>query len=96
MHSEHLKYQWTILRHFNINMDCATTLTLAYCVFHIFCEIYAEQVSLPKDVYQSPYFFIGIHKDAMKLSCDSRVGKVDREHMRAEIFELRIARYTKV
>ena len=47
---EALKNRWRILKNFNMDINKAAIVTLACCVLHNFCEIYAEQVSLPKDV----------------------------------------------
>ena len=87
-----LKNRWRILKHFNMNMDRAATVTLACCVLHNFCEIYAERVPLPEDVAQRPDPFVGVRRGAMRLLGDGRAGKVAREQMRASIFESWVAR----
>ena len=82
-----LKNRWRILKHFNMNMDKAITVNIAYCVLHNFCEIYAKRVPLPDDVAQLLDPFVGVRRGAMRLSGDGRVGKLAGEYMRATIFE---------
>ena len=76
-----LKKRWRILKHFNMNMDKVTTLTLAYCVFHNFYEIYAERDPLPEDVALRTETFVGVRRDGMRLSSDGRVGKLAGKQM---------------
>ena len=52
------KNQWRFLKHFNMNMDKAATVTLTCCVLYNFCEIYAERVLLPEDVAQCPDLYL--------------------------------------
>ena len=57
-----LKSRWRILKHFNISMDKAATVTLTYCVLHNFCKIYGERVPLPTDVAQCHDPFVGVRR----------------------------------
>jgi len=81
-----LKNRWRILKHFNMSMDKAATVTLACCVLHNFCEIYGERVPLPEDVAQRPDPFVGVRRGAMRLPGDGRAGKIAGEQMRAAFF----------
>ena len=76
-----LKSRWRILKHF-ISMDKAATVTLTYCVFHNFCEIYKERVPLPTDVAQCHDPFVGVRRGAMRLSGDGRAENIVGEQMR--------------
>ena len=87
-----LKNQWRILKNFNMEVNKATTVTLACCVLHNFCEIYSERVPLPEDVDQHPDQFVGVCRGAMRLPADGRASKIAREQMRAAIFDSWIAR----
>ena len=91
-----LMNRWRILKHFNMNMDRVATVTLACCVLHNFCEIYAERVPLLEDVTQRPDLFVGIRRGDMRLSGDGRAGKVVGKQMRATIFELWVAKNPNV
>ena len=91
-----LKNRWHILKNFNMNMDRATTVTLACCVPPNFCEIYGEHVPLSNDVAQCLDPFVGVRSGVMRLSGDGRVGKVVGKQMRATIFESWVARNSNV
>lgn len=73
-------------------MDMVATKTLACCVLHNFCEIYAECVPLPEAIAQRLDPFVGIHRGVVKLSSDGWAKKIVGEHMRATISELWVAR----
>ena len=62
-----LKNRWKILKNFNIEIIMATTVTVAYCIFHNFCEIYSKRISLPKDVDRHHNHFIRVCIGAMRL-----------------------------
>jgi hypothetical protein len=87
-----LKNRWRILKHFNMSMDKAATVTLAYCVLHNFYEIYGERVPLHEDVAQRSDPFVGVHRGAMRLPGDSRVWKIAGKQMRVTIFKSWVAR----
>ena len=91
-----LKNRWRILKHFNMNMDKAATVTLACCVLHNFCEIHAERVPLPEDEAQRRDPFVGVRRGVMRLPGDGRAGKLAGEQMRAAIFESWVARNPNV
>jgi hypothetical protein len=57
-------------------MDRAIIVSLTCCVFHNFCEIYAEFVLLPEDVAQRVDHFVGVRRGAMKLSGNGWARKV--------------------
>ena len=75
-----------------MNMDRVVTMTLAYCVFHNFCDIYPERVPQLEDVAQRPDFFVGLRMGAMRLSGDGRAEKVGGVQMIAVIFESLVTR----
>ena len=59
-----------------MNMNRVVTVTLACYILHIFCEIYSERVPLLEDVAQRSNPFVRVLRGVMRLSGDSRVGKV--------------------
>ena len=75
-----------------MEVNKATTVTLACCVLHNFCEIYSERVPLLENVNQRPNQFVGVCRGAMKLPNDGRAGKIAGVQMRVVIFESWVAR----
>ena len=69
------KNRWRILKNFNIEVNKATTVTLACCVLHNFSKIYSKQVPLLEDVDQCSDQFFGVRRGAMRLPDDGRAGK---------------------
>ena len=82
-----LKNRWRILKNLNMGLDRATTITLACCILHNYCEIFLEQVPLPDNFYQRAVHFVGVRRGPLRVPGDGRVGKVAEEQMRAALFE---------
>ena len=59
-----LKNRWHILKGFNMSIDKAALVTLAYCVLHNYCEINRHRVPIPADVRLQRDPYVPCWKDA--------------------------------
>ena len=56
-----LKNRWRILKGFNMSVEKAALVTLAYCVLHNYCEVQRQRVPVLVDIRVQHDPFVGFH-----------------------------------
>ena len=70
-----------------MSVDKATTVTLACCVLHNYCELYRQHVPIPADICLQHDPYVGFHVEKMQLPREGLASKLHAEAMREILFK---------